>query len=102
MRRTEPSADRGQHRGANVPDLVVATAAGRAGLAVLHYEADFDLIATSPSRRWVVPRGSHLATLRDRIGGERFVRDVVLYTGGERFPCDERPGAWPLATLWAG
>lgn len=53
-------ADRGQHRGANVPDLVVAAAAERAGLTVLHYDADFDLIATVTGQptEWVVPRGS--------------------------------------------
>jgi uncharacterized protein len=43
----------------------------------------------------------HLTTLRDRIGPERFVRGVVLYTGGERLPFGERLEAWPLATLWA-
>jgi predicted AAA+ superfamily ATPase len=42
----------------------------------------------------------HLATLRDRIGGERFVRGVVLYTGGERLAFGERLEAWPVATLW--
>ena len=42
----------------------------------------------------------HLAAVRDRIGGERFIRGVVLYTGGERLPFGERLEAWPLATLW--
>jgi predicted AAA+ superfamily ATPase len=42
----------------------------------------------------------HLAAVRDRIGGERFTRGVVLYTGGERLPFGERLEAWPLATLW--
>jgi predicted nucleic acid-binding protein len=53
-------ADRAQHRGANVPDLVVAAAAERAGLIVLHYDADFELIAavTGQPTEWVVPRGS--------------------------------------------
>jgi predicted nucleic acid-binding protein len=53
-------ADRGQHRGANVPDLVVAAAAERARLTVLHYDADFELIATVTEQavEWVVPRGS--------------------------------------------
>jgi predicted nucleic acid-binding protein len=53
-------ADRGQHRGANIPDLVVAAAAERAGLTVLHYDADFELIAaiTGQPTEWVVPRGS--------------------------------------------
>jgi predicted nucleic acid-binding protein len=53
-------AERGQHRGVNVPDLVVAAAAERAGLTLLHYDADFDLIAsvTEQPTEWVVPRGS--------------------------------------------
>jgi predicted AAA+ superfamily ATPase len=42
----------------------------------------------------------HLATLRDRVGHDRFVRGVVLYTGSERLPFGERLEAWPLATLW--
>jgi predicted nucleic acid-binding protein len=53
-------ADRGQHRAASIPDLMVAAAAEQAGLAVLHYDADFDLIATVTGQpvEWVVPRGS--------------------------------------------
>jgi predicted nucleic acid-binding protein len=53
-------ADRGQHRAASIPDLVVAAAAEGAGLTVLHYDADFDLIATVTGQEveWVVPRGS--------------------------------------------
>jgi predicted nucleic acid-binding protein len=53
-------ADRGQHRGANIPDLIVAAAAERAALTVLHYDADFELIAavTGQKVEWVVPRGS--------------------------------------------
>ncbi len=53
-------ADKGQHRAASIPDLVVAAAAERAGLTVLHYDADFDLIATVTEQptEWVVPRGS--------------------------------------------
>lgn len=43
----------------------------------------------------------HLAMLRDRLGDERFVRGVVLYTGGERIPFGDRLEAWPLATLWS-
>ena len=43
----------------------------------------------------------HLTTMRDRIGKERFVRGVVLYTGGERLPFGERLEAWPVSTLWS-
>jgi uncharacterized protein len=42
----------------------------------------------------------HLTTMRDRIGKERFVRGVVLYTGSERLPFGDRLEAWPLTTLW--
>jgi hypothetical protein len=48
-----------------------------------------------------ITRAKHLARMRDRIGGERFVRGVVLYTGGERLPFGGRLEAWPLSTLWA-
>jgi predicted nucleic acid-binding protein len=53
-------ADRGQHRAASIPDLLVAAAAEHAGLTVLHYDADFELIATVTGQQteWVVPRGS--------------------------------------------
>lgn len=44
----------------------------------------------------------HLANMRERIGGEQFVRGVVLYTGGERLSFGERLEAWPLTTLWTG
>jgi uncharacterized protein len=42
----------------------------------------------------------HLTTMRDRIGSERFIRGVVLYTGSERLPFGDRLEAWPLTTLW--
>jgi hypothetical protein len=38
-------ADRGMHRGPAVPDLLVAAAAERAGLTVLHVDRDFETIA---------------------------------------------------------
>jgi predicted nucleic acid-binding protein len=52
-------ADKGQHRAASIPDLVVAAAAEQAELTVLHYDADFELIATITEQptEWVVPRG---------------------------------------------
>ena len=46
--------------GRKLPDLLVAAAAESSGLTVLHYDADFDLIAgaTGQSCEWVVPAGS--------------------------------------------
>ena len=38
--------DRGQHRAASIPDLLVAATAERTGLTVLHVDKDFDLVAT--------------------------------------------------------
>jgi predicted nucleic acid-binding protein len=38
-------ADRGHHRAPAVPDLLIAATAELAGLAVLHLDKDFDLIA---------------------------------------------------------
>jgi predicted nucleic acid-binding protein len=53
-------ARRGQHRGVSLPDLLIAAAAEAAGLTVLHYDQDFDLVAevTGQACEWVVPRGS--------------------------------------------
>lgn len=53
-------AERGEHRGASLPDLIIAAAAERAGVTVLHYDADYELIAsvTGQPIDWVVPRGS--------------------------------------------
>ncbi len=38
-------ADRGQHRGPSIPDLLIAATAEKAGLTVLHVDKDFELIA---------------------------------------------------------
>ena len=38
-------ADRGQHRGPSIPDLIIAAVAELAGLTVLHLDKDFDEIA---------------------------------------------------------
>ena len=51
---------RGHHRGVGLPDLLIAACAERAGVEVLHYDHDFDLISevTGQPTRWVAPRGS--------------------------------------------
>ena len=53
-------AERSQHRGVSLPDLLVAACAERADLILLHYDSDFDRIAefTGQPTRWIVPRGS--------------------------------------------
>jgi predicted nucleic acid-binding protein len=51
---------RKHQRGRKVPDLLVAAAAEARGLAVLHYDADFDRIATVTGQRceWIAPAGA--------------------------------------------
>lgn len=53
-------AAKGAHRGATLPDLLIAATAERHGVTVLHYDHEYDLIAsvTGQAVRWVVPRGS--------------------------------------------
>lgn len=47
-------------RGRKLPDLIIAATARRMKLTILHYDADFDLIAAETGQlcEWVVPRGS--------------------------------------------
>lgn len=42
------------------PDLLIAAAAERAGLVLVHYDSDYDTIAeiTGQPVRWVAPRGT--------------------------------------------
>lgn len=53
-------AQKNSHRGVPLPDLIIAAVAERHGSTVLHYDADFDVIAevTGQMTKWVVPRGS--------------------------------------------
>lgn len=53
-------AAEGLHRTVKLGDLIIAAAAERAQLVVLHYDRDFDRIAaiTSQPTEWVVPPGT--------------------------------------------
>lgn len=53
-------AQTGRHRAVALEDLIIAAAAEQAGLTVLHYDHDYDLIAevTGQPTEWVVPRGT--------------------------------------------
>lgn len=53
-------AKRGHHRAVSLPDLLIAAVAERAGLTVLHYDADFEIVAASTKQpvEWVAPKGS--------------------------------------------
>lgn len=48
------------HRRVKRADLLISAAAESAGLPVLHYDADFEVIAeiTGQPTRWIAPRGS--------------------------------------------
>jgi predicted nucleic acid-binding protein len=52
-------AKSGRHR-VPIPDLLVAAAAEKGGLTVLHYDSDYDTIGdiTGQPTEWVAPRGS--------------------------------------------
>lgn len=53
-------AGSGQHRGVPPVDLIIAASAEAAGLPLLHYDHDFDLIARVTGQRctWFLPAGS--------------------------------------------
>jgi hypothetical protein len=53
-------AENSQHRGASIPDLVIAACAELHDAILLHYDSDFDLVAsvTGQPAQWVAPRGS--------------------------------------------
>ena len=53
-------AERSQHRALSLVDALVAAAAEARGLVVLHYDADFELVAeiTGQPHEWVVARGT--------------------------------------------
>lgn len=50
----------GHQRSVRLVDLIIAAAAERHGLPVVHYDEDYDRIAevTSQPTRWIAPRGS--------------------------------------------
>jgi predicted nucleic acid-binding protein len=47
-------------KGRKIPDLLIAATAEHAGLTLLHYDNDFELISsvTGQSNEWIVERGS--------------------------------------------
>lgn len=49
-----------RHRAVRLPDYLIAAAAELAGLTLLHYDADYDLVAsaTGQPHEWLAPRGS--------------------------------------------
>ncbi len=53
-------ADRGWHRALSLVDALVAAVAEAHGLVILHYEADFELIAelTGQPHQWAAERGT--------------------------------------------
>ncbi|MBC9717681.1 PIN domain nuclease [Streptomyces sp. TRM66268-LWL] len=53
-------ADQGKHRSAGAVDLVLAATAELQGLTVLHYDRDFETIAsvTGQQTQWLMPPGT--------------------------------------------
>lgn len=56
----EQLVQRGHHRGVKIPDLLIAATAEEAGVQVLHYDHDYDLISsiTGQGTTWVVEKSS--------------------------------------------
>jgi predicted nucleic acid-binding protein len=48
------------HRQVKIPDLLIAAVAARNGLTVVHYDNDYEIIAsvTGQPTRWAAPRGT--------------------------------------------
>jgi predicted nucleic acid-binding protein len=53
-------ASKSRLRAMGMPDLIIAAVAERERVTIVHYDADFDTIAsvTGQPMRWVAPRGS--------------------------------------------
>ncbi|MBV9204681.1 MAG: hypothetical protein JO037_04585 [Actinobacteria bacterium] len=64
-------------KGRKVPDLIIAAAAELADLTVLHYDHDFELIAsvTRQPHKWIVPHGS--IDLRQKCRGGAPCRFII-------------------------
>ena len=60
VHRALASSGAGHQRSVRLPDLIIAAAAERHGLPIVHYDEDYDRIAaiTHQAARWIVPRGS--------------------------------------------
>jgi predicted nucleic acid-binding protein len=73
-----------------VPDLIIAAAAELADLTVLHYDHDFELIAsvTSQPHEWIVPRGSIDLRQKYRDGA---LLGLLSCDSGASFPTLLRP-----------
>ena len=56
----EALARTGHHRAAGIPDLLIAAIAERHNVTVLHYDKDYELIAsvTKQKAEWIVPAGT--------------------------------------------
>ncbi len=55
-------ADRGQHRGPSIPDLIIAATAELSGLTILHVDKDFDTLTAitgQPTVRLSYPRAAN-------------------------------------------
>lgn len=67
----EALTEEAQHRGASIPDLIIAATAREHGLEILHYDRDFDTISryTEQPSRWIVPPGTVLPRYREYHGG---------------------------------
>jgi predicted nucleic acid-binding protein len=62
-------ADRGQHRGPSIPDLIIAATAELSGLTILHVDKDFDTITAVTGQS--TTRLAYTSTTSPGMGTER-------------------------------
>lgn len=99
-----------------VSELVKLAATSERGVGLFHFQdrdgREVDCVLETPAGRVVgieVKAGAtvrsedfrHLATMRDRVGGD-FVVGIVLFTGERPLPFGERLMALPISLLWGG
>ena len=88
-------------KGRKVPDLIIAAAAELADLTVLHYDHDFELIAsvTGQPHEWIVPRGSvdlrRPDPLEDLPGGWVIIADPRVPLGRRTRQAGAQPTVVP-------
>jgi predicted nucleic acid-binding protein len=71
------------HRQVKHQDLLIAAVAARNSLAVIHYDSDYDIIAsvTGQSTRWAAPRGLLDPTQARAVPGKRCMRASLVHRG---------------------
>lgn len=82
----ERLADRGHHRAASVPDLLIAATAELSGLTVLHLDKDFELIADVTGQTVERLPPSLDASIAEALAGNDQLRALSALPGSDGRP----------------